>query len=469
MKRIPLRWKLAFLAGMTVGLALTLIGALAGWTLDRQLAQEADLQMISDAREIFGALKKVRALSPGRLPEGLESEESSIWEVDRVGGRTLYRAPFLQASNRLSKDGFLYFSLGKRTFRVLVKSQDGQRLVLARDTRRLKEILRKAEFAYLLSFPLALVVSVWGGWLVSGYALRPVRAIAAAAEKIGPHALQGRVEVPSEDPDLARLAQILNAMWERIEQAFQHEKRLTADASHELRTPLTILRNQLEAALAEAKNRQSPEEEVFLSLLEQVKRLSTITENLLFLSHAESGQLRLRVEALAWSGMVEEVVEDARLLAIPGGLSVATSILPDQWIHGDSDLLMRLLWNLVDNAVKYNTPGGFIWITLLEEGPWIALSVANTGPTIQKEDQREIFRRFYRVQSARGSHAKGSGLGLSLCREIVAAHGGEIQYDNPTEGWNRFTVWLPKGKASSAHPLTERVGDAPSASSSARA
>ncbi len=470
MKRIPLRWKLAFLAGATVGLALALAGAVADWTLDRKLVQEADLEMISDAREMFLALKKQRSFSAGSLPESLEGEESSVWEVDRAGGAILYRAPFLRTSDWLSKDGFLDFALGKRTFRVLVKRQDGHRLVLARDTRHRKEILRKAEIAYLLSFPLALVIAVWGGWLVSGYALRPVRAIAAAAEKIGPHALQGRVEVPSEDPDLARLAQILNAMWERIEQAFLQEERLTADASHELRTPLTILRNQLEAALAESQGRQSSGEEVFLSLLEQVKRLTTITENLLFLSHAESGQLRLRIAPIAWSGMVAEVVEDARLLAIPGGLSVATSILPDQSVHGDGDLLMRLLWNLVDNAVKYNTPGGFIWITLLEDGPWNVLSVANTGPIIETEDQKDIFRRFYRTQSARGSHAKGSGLGLSLCREIVAAHGGEIRYDNPSEGWNRFTVWLPKGKAEkSAPPPAEKVADVPPSSASARA
>lgn len=470
MRRIPLRWKLALLTGATVGLALALVGAVADWTLYRQLVQEADLQMNSDAREIVSILEKekARSFSLRSLPETLEGEESSVWEIDRAGGAILYRAPFLP-KRRLPKDGSYFLSLGKRTFRILVKNQDGYRLLLARDTRRLEALLQKAKVAYLLSFPLALGVAIWGGWLVSGYALRPVRAIASAAEKIGPHALQGRVEIPSTDPDLARLAQILNAMWERIEQAFAQEERLTADASHELRTPLTILRNQLEAALAESKSRQSSGEEIFLSLLEQVKRLSTITENLLFLSHAESGQLRLRMQSLDWSRMVAEVAEDARLLAVPAGLSVATSILPDRAVHGDGELLMRLLWNLVDNAVKYNTPGGFIWITLLEDGPWIVLSVANTGPIIEAGDQVDIFRRFYRTQAAKESQARGSGLGLSLCREIVAAHRGEIRYDNPSEGWNRFTIWLPKREAGSPrHPPAETVGSAGSTPAPAR-
>ncbi|CAB4242356.1 Copper sensor histidine kinase (fragment) [Methylacidimicrobium sp. AP8] len=346
---------------------------------------------------------------------------------------------------RISKEGFLDYSLGRKTFRVLVKSRGGYRLVLARDTRKLREILWRAQEAFLLAFPLALAVASVGGWLVSGYALRPVRAIAAAAEKISPHALHGRVEVPSDDPDLARLAQILNEMWERIEKAFVQEQRLTADASHELRTPLTILRNQLEAALAEAGGRQSSEEEVFLCLLEQVKRLSTITDNLLFLSQAECGQIRIRRERIAWSVMVAEVAEDARLLAGPAGLSVAASVAPGLCVYGDGDLLMRMLWNLTDNAVKYNADGGFAWITLSEDGPWIVLSIANTGPTIEAGDQAEIFRRFYRTQAAREGRARGSGLGLSLCREIVAAHQGEIRYDSPSEGWNRFTVWLPKG------------------------
>ncbi|MDD4931922.1 MAG: ATP-binding protein [Methylacidiphilaceae bacterium] len=463
MKKVSLRWKVALLTGATVGLALALVGGVADWTLYRKLVQDSDLQMISDAGEIVSALKKVPSLSEGRLPENLEAEESSIWEIDRAGGKVLYRAPFFLTRHPLAKDGFRFLSLGKRTFRVMVITKEGYRVMLGRDTRLLKATLQKAEIAYLFSFPLAMVVAIWGGWFLSGYALRPVRAIAAAAEKIGPHALHGRVEIPSEDPDLARLAQILNAMWERIEQAFAQEARLTADASHELRTPLTILRNQLEAALAESKGRQFSGEEVFLSLLEQVKRLTTITENLLFLSYAESGQLRLRRQPMDWSKMVAEVAEDARLLAVPGGLSVATSILPERWVCGDGELLLRLLWNLVDNAAKYNTAGGAIWITLLEDAPWLVLSVANTGPIIEAEDQAEIFRRFYRTRSARDGQARGSGLGLSLCREIVSLHEGEIRYDNPSENWNRFTVWLPKAEsqASGRQPASQ-LGDAPS-------
>ncbi|VVM04831.1 sensor histidine kinase [Methylacidimicrobium tartarophylax] len=446
MRKVSLRWKVALLTGATVGLALALVGAVADWTLYRKLVEEADLQMTSDAREMVSALKSPRLLSKGKLPENLEGEESNLWEIDRVGGAVLYRAPFFKTQHRLAKDGFRFLSIGKQSFRVLVVTKGGYRLMLGRDTRLQKAILQKAEIAYLLSFPLALAIAIWGGWYLSGYALRPVRAIAAAAEKIGPHALHGRVEIPSEDPDLARLAQILNAMWERIEAAFEQEARLTADASHELRTPLTILRNQLEAALTESKGRPFSGEEVFLSLLEQVKRLTTITENLLFLSHAESGQLRLRKQPVDWSKMVEEVAEDARLLAVPSGLSVASSIPPGRWISGDGELLLRLLWNLVDNAVKYNTAGGSIWITLLEDDSWLILSVSNTGPIIEAADQAEIFRRFYRARSARDSQARGSGLGLSLCREIAALHGGEIRYDNPAENWNRFTVWLPKGE-----------------------
>ena len=469
MRKISLRGKLALLTGATVGLALALVGVVADWVLYRKLVQEADRQMNSDAGEMFSALKKARSLSERSLPEILEEEESGVWEIDRAGGAILYRAPLLRTQRAPAKDGSLFLTVGKRTFRVLAKSRDGFRLVIARDASRLKRVLHDAEVAYLLSFPFALAVAIGGGWFVSGYALRPIRAIAAAAEKIGPHALHGRVEIPLEDPDLARLARILNAMWERIEQAFAQEERLTADASHELRTPLTILRNQLESALADSKERQSSGEEVFLSLLEQVKRLSTITENLLFLSHAESGQLRLRVQPLDWSAMVAEVAEDARLLAIPGGLSVASSIVPERWIQGDGELLVRLLWNLMDNAVKYNQPGGFIWITLLEDGPWLVLSVANTGPIIEVEDQTEIFRRFYRARSARESRARGSGLGLSLCREIVSAHGGEIRYDNPSEGWNRFTIWLPKREPQSAgREPAGKIGSVPSSPSPAR-
>lgn len=470
MKSISLRWKVALLTGATVGLALAIAGVLSGWMLYRKLVQEAEFQMASDAREILSVLKTSRMVFQGRLPDNLEGEESSIWEIDRAGGAILYRAPFFRNPHQLANDGFCFFSIGKRTFRVMVMTKDGYRLVLGRDTRLVKAILEKAEVAYLLSFPLALAVAIWGGWFLSGYALRPVRAIAAAAEKIGPNALHGRVEIPSEDPDLARLAQILNAMWERIEQAFAQEARLTADASHELRTPLTILRNQLEAVLTEPKSQQSSGVEVFLSLLEQVKRLTAITENLLFLSYAESGQLRPRMQTLDWSKMIAEVAEDARHLAVRGGLSIATSIPPGRWIFGDGELLLRLLWNLVDNATKYNIVGGSIWITLLEEGPWLALSIANTGPIIEAEDQTEIFRRFYRTRSARDGQARGSGLGLSLCREIVVAHGGEIRYDNPGENWNRFTVWLPNGvpEGSGPRPVTQ-ISDAASRLSSVAA
>jgi signal transduction histidine kinase len=209
-----------------------------------------------------------------------------------------------------------------------------------------------------------------------------------------------------------------------------------------LKTPLTILQGELEAALQSAPS-GSPEQTRYAQLLEEIQRLKAITHKLLLLSLADSGRLKLDLQPLNLTGAVEDVVADAEILA--DGLALEKSLQPDVRVCADGDLLQQVLQNLAVNAIKYNQPGGRIRFELTSDATHATLRIGNTGPGIPTADREKVFERFYRADPSRNRVVDGSGLGLSLSREIVRAHGGELELEAATDGWTWFHVTLPLG------------------------
>jgi two-component system, OmpR family, heavy metal sensor histidine kinase CusS len=228
---------------------------------------------------------------------------------------------------------------------------------------------------------------------------------------------------------------------DRLEKSFHQATRFTADASHELKTPLTIMQGELENALQVAPA-GSNEQQVFNNLLEQTQRLKNITRNLLLLAQADSGQLKLSPEVVELSELLENAIEDARILGSEPELTFDVQVEPNLRVQGDRILLSTAIHNLLGNAVKYNQPHGQITLQARSEGGQLSIVIGNTGPGISKEDQPRLFERFFRGSPRSGRRPDGIGLGLSLAREIIRAHGGEIALEESRVGWTCFKVEL---------------------------
>jgi two-component system, OmpR family, heavy metal sensor histidine kinase CusS len=326
-------------------------------------------------------------------------------------------------------------------WRFGVLANEEMTLVIGLNQQEIERELNQVRNAFLLTLPVALFLVGLGGWVVAGRALHPLKTIADTAEHVTASGLDQRIPQTSESPEAARVIQVLNRMMDRLETSFRQATRFSADASHELKTPLAIMQGELENAL-QAAAPGSPEQHLFSNLLEETQRLKTITRSLLLLAQADAGQLKLSLETVDLSAELEAMLEDARVLA--GGLRLhfEVAIQPGLRIEADRALLRTALFNLFSNAIKYNEHGGRLVIRLQAGETQAVLSVGNSGPGIPPADQSKIFERFYRVRRTGDSRADGIGLGLSLAREIVRAHSGELLLEESRAGWTCFVVSL---------------------------
>ncbi len=312
-------------------------------------------------------------------------------------------------------------------------------LVIGLNIDRLHADLNRLRNAFLAALMIALLMVGLGGWLVAGRALRPLKTIAQTAERVTASGLDARIPATTEDPDIARVIQVLNRMMDRLEASFRQATRFSADASHELKTPLAIMQGELENALQFAPP-GSPQQRLCSNLLEETQRLKTITRSLLLLAQADAGQLRLALESVNVSAELEDMVDDARILAADKQPEFDVQIQPQLCVHADRALLHTAYFNLIDNAVKFTEPHGRIEIRLAAAKENITFEIGNTGPSIPPDEQPRIFERFHRVHQAGKTGAGGIGLGLSLAREIIRAHGGELSLAESRLGWTRFTA-----------------------------
>jgi heavy metal sensor kinase len=266
--------------------------------------------------------------------------------------------------------------------------------------------------------------------------------LATSAREITASNLSNRLPEPKTNDEVARLTYTLNEMIARLEGSFNQIKQFTADVSHELRTPLAILTGELEVALRSDK---SPEEyqTLLISALEEVGRLSKVVRTLLDLSRAETGQVSIDHQTVNLSTMLDDLSEDAMILAEERSISVGSMIEPNIVIDGDSVRLHQALLNIVDNAIKYTPEGGDILMRLVKEGDRAILRVSDTGVGIAPEHLPHIFDRFYRADQARSQDIQGNGLGLSIVKWIIEAHEGTIRAESTQDKGTMITIVLP--------------------------
>jgi two-component system, OmpR family, heavy metal sensor histidine kinase CusS len=294
--------------------------------------------------------------------------------------------------------------------------------------------------ALLGIIPIALLLMAGGGWVIARRALKPVALITRTAERMTVNALDQRVPLVAADSEFSRLVEVINSMLDRLEKSFGQAFRFSADAAHELQTPLTILQGELDDAVQHSPV-GSEEQQCYSGLLEEVQRLKTITQKLLILARADAGRLNLLLEATDFSTMIESAAEDVD--AIAPHLQVEKQILPGVIVRADYDLMEQAVRNLTSNAMKYNRDNGLIKFQLSVRDNKALFTISNTGIQIPAKDRERIFDRFYRVDQSRSKTVPGSGLGLSLAREIVHAHGGSLHLGPGLGNEISFTLSLP--------------------------
>lgn len=313
-------------------------------------------------------------------------------------------------------------------------------LAVAVNTEDFNRRMNELRNAFLATVPGVLVVVALGGWFVAGRALRPVRALTQAAEGITAQGLDRRISTVGHDREFNKLIAVFNAMLNRLQSGFEQATRFSADASHELKSPLARLQVELEDAMQQAAL-GSREQEVFSNLLEETIRLKSIVEKLLILSLADAGRLTLHRETIPLSAAIEELAEDCKAQA--PHLRVELTVVPEVEVQADPALLHQALQNLVSNAIKYNMPEGKVCLHLEVRQRHARFRISNSGPGIPSNDQDRLFERFYRADKARSTQVEGSGLGLSLSREILRAHDGDLVFDPSTSPVTTFEARLP--------------------------
>lgn len=491
-----LRLRIALLSTVLSGMVMVMFGAGAWWVVERQKTAVLDARIRALGTRQPGWVFRDRDFQ--RLEENLDFVLTSPEDVtpyflmvSEAEGQVLYRSarwpsdlaaekfntPLADAATSDKKDTenieygmggrgpgglgrgrggggqaahfdkapeFLTIKTKERSWRVGRLGSDNFTLVIGLSLDATAAELRQLRNAAAIALPISLLLIGLGGWVVAGRALRPLRIIADTASRVHSRGLDQRVPALDGDPEITRLVDMLNGMMDRLELGFRQVTRFSADASHELKTPLAIMRGELEQAVQRVAP-GSDEQRTLNSLLEETHRLGSIIRSLLLLSRADAGRLVTTRDAVDLTNMVGELVDDTAASTAISGIRLESDIPPGIRVPGDADLLRTAILNLLVNAQKHNQPGGRVSVRLAAgEGRHTVLEIANTGAAIAPEERHDIFERFHRGRDARDHAREGVGLGLSLAREIIAAHDGSLALaDDRGDGLVCFTATLP--------------------------
>jgi heavy metal sensor kinase len=459
-----IRVRLTLWYGSALALILLLFAVALYLVMSRALREQVDASLDEAAAVAIRTLGEHR-FGPFLIFEDLSQEFPELALLDKffqifgpAGQVTIQSSNIQSREIPLSQTAFRASLEGKSTFesveftkgislRLLsVPIRQGEQLVnilrVGTSLRPTDRMLRRLLVGLYIASPLALLVSLVGGWFLAGRALRPVDAITQAARRITAGDWSQRILTPHSNDEIGQLASTFNDMIGRLEVSFKQIRQFSADASHELRTPLTITKGETELALR--RPRQAEDYRVVLeSNLEEIDRMSRIVDELLFLSRADLGEIKLKMLPVQLDDLFREIHQQAAVLGKDRSIQTVIMKVEPVVVEGDDLRLRELLLNLVDNAVKYSQAGQTVELTLVAVGSQAKIIVQDHGIGIAPESHARVFDRFYRTDEARAHAAKGTGLGLAICKWIVEVHHGTIELQSTVHGGSCFTVYLP--------------------------
>ncbi len=346
---------------------------------------------------------------------------------------------------------------GFRRHEGTVKATTGESFTvrLAMSEEPLHQALRQLKMYFALFVPPVLALAGVLGYFFVRRALSPVGRMRRQAERISRANVSERVPIPSESGEFRDLAQTFNEMLDRLDHAFQDLHNFAADAAHELRTPLATLRAELDTAIQQPR---SPEEHerLLVSFAEEVTRMNRIVSDLFTLAKIDMRQYALHKERVELGALLDEARDVWEPSAEEGGLEIRREG-PPIVVAGDPVALRRVFMNLIENAIKYNRPGGSIHLSTESMPGKARVRVRDTGMGIAAEDLPRLFKRFYRVDKARSRDSGGAGLGLAICKSFIEAHGGTISVESAVGAGTTFTIDIPAETETAPAPVDARL------------
>ncbi len=431
---------------LALGLALAAVGVYTGYAANREVEQFSD--RLEEARAARVEEMISLAYSQNRSWSGIQGI------VERAGDLYGRRIVVRDAQGRLIADSQADFGRlpvvwrGPDRFRpIRTGNQEIGFLSLAPGQVE-TQVAEPAISRVVSSVNWALVWAGLGAWIggallvtmMSGRILSPVRALTAAAGRLGMGNLEERVEVSSSD-EIGQLGRTFNTMADRLQSAEEQRVRLMSDVAHELRTPLTNVRGYLEAM---RDGVLTPTPAAIEVAHQQALHLGRLVEDLGLISQADAGALSLDFQDASLIELARMSVEAFRPAAERKGIALLLEApLEMPPVRMDRTRIAQALGNLLDNAVRHTPEGGEVTVSVEAANGWIQVSVADTGEGVPEEELAEIFDRFYRVDPSRSRATGGTGLGLTIARQLVVAHGGSIRAERRSKGGSRFVFELP--------------------------
>jgi len=316
-----------------------------------------------------------------------------------------------------------------------------------------KDFAEQSTFSFisrlaLIAIPGLVLVAALGGYSITRRAFRPVRDVIETVEEIKTDGdLSRRVRIDEEhietNDEIYKMARTFNEMFEKLEKTFEQEKQFTSDVSHELRTPLAVIISQSDYAIEDEEYRVKALE----TINREGRRMSDLVNRLLTLSRSDAGRLMLDKSEVDMTEICHIVAEQQETAADQKNINIETDIEENIVVTGDESMIIRMVLNLMDNAIKYGREGGKVRMSLTKDEGYAVCSVTDDGIGIKKEDLEKIWERFYRVDASRSE--EGSGLGLAMVEALVRAHGGVVEASSTPDVGSCFTVKLPMGDAGS--------------------
>lgn len=457
------RLTLWYAGALLVVLALTCF--FFGYRLDRDLMKQADAVLMDEAREIEKLLLESPDLS---WTEGFKRElagrrrlkirfrllDSRATEIVSSDSRFPWSQIHLDGSawsgSRSSRSRSLQWRrLPYREMTVQLKGRENQLfLQLGMDLKQVRNAMENFFRNVVILVPGALLLCGTGGWFLARRSLSPIREIACTADRISSYNLGERLQERGSGDDLDELIRTINRMLDRLDGSFKEIKRFSADVAHEIRTPLCAMKGEAELLL----KRPHPIEEYQEALerfSEQFDRLNRLTSDLLLLARFEARSELEHFEKLNLGDLLQGLAELFDALAEEKGIKLESSTADGALILGDKTLLQQCFANLFHNAIQYTPGGGKVTVECFIEGPWVMVTLEDTGIGIPQHDLPHVFERFYRVEKSRSRDTGGSGLGLSISKKILESHRGTIRIESIWGQGTKVEVKLPR-----VHPST---------------
>ena len=449
--RLPIRLRLTLVFGLLMAGLLIGLAAFVSVRVEQALIAGVDAGLESRAGVLMDQAAAGDLPANGPLVDSDEAFAQLVSADGRVldGTRGLEPTPLVDRDVLASLSGPELYDVEARTpeeallARVLaVPTSSGAVLIVGASLEDQLDALAQLRGQLLVGVPIGILLATLVGWLVAGAALRPVERLRTEAQAISGSELGRRLAVPNTGDELARLAESLNRMLGRLEDAVERERRFVGDASHELRTPLANLKAELDLSLRRARTT----EELLGALRsakEETDRLTGLAEDLLVLARTEDGRLPVRRERVDVARLVREIVASFESRASDLGIALAARSDGELAADVDGTRLRQAIGNLIDNALRHTRPGGRVEIGVQEADGVLTISVADSGEGFDAQFLARAFEPFSRVDSARSRAHGGTGLGLAIVRAVAEGHGGSVSAANGPEGGGLVEIRLP--------------------------